>query len=366
MKKEVLIKSQFSGKVREMVKKLESLRSDHEEPVDISLQEYVKENHQLSLGAFYADLGINPSIDSIQNIVKVEDMDVRWIIPEIFREAINLGYRRAPIYPNIIAVEEQMKGLQNIIPQWNMSDATPERVGEAETIPLGSVSYGSKKFEIYKIGKGLKLSYEVINYSSINTLNIFLRDFGIKLGHATDVLAINTLINGDLADGSESIPVMGVTTPGTKAYSDLLRIWIRASRMGRNLTTIIGGEASALATLNLDEFKKRESGTPASTLNLKTPLPNKADYFVHGVIPSNQEILVDPSAAMGKFNAIPLMVESERIVSNQTQATYVTLTTGFAKFFRDASMLVDSSLDISTYGFPTWMDIDSLDNVQIL
>lgn len=89
-------------------------------------------------------------------------------------------------------------------------------------------------------------------------MGIFLRDFGIQLGYAMDNLAIDTGINGDKIDGSESAPVIGVgTTSEGIQYRDLLRIWIRGSRMGRNFTSMIGGEDEALNILDLPEFKVR-------------------------------------------------------------------------------------------------------------
>jgi len=54
---------------------------------------------------------------------------------------------------------------------------------------------------------------------------------------------------------------------------------------------------------------------------------------------------------------MPLMVESERIVSNQTEAFYASFTLGFAKMFTDACLILDKSKAFSGYGFPAAMDI---------
>ena len=88
-----------------------------------------------------------------------------------------------------------------------MSDAAPAKVNEAETIPLGDVSFGQKSVSLFKIGKGFKLTDEVKNYVAIDVLGICLRDFGIQLGYAMDTLAMDVLMNGNKADGSESAPV---------------------------------------------------------------------------------------------------------------------------------------------------------------
>jgi hypothetical protein len=361
-------KSQFKGKIREAVKLAESLRKDKDHPIDISFQEVVKEKFGLEYDAFLADLGINPREDTIQNLFTLPDEDIRWIVPEIIREALLLGYRAAPIWPNIIAAEETATGLSQVMPWINMSEFAPKKVGEGETIPVGTFSWGQKKFSIFKIGRGVKIPYEVLQYSSLAVLKIFLRDFGVKLGHAQDTLAIDTLINGEQADGSESAPVIGIATAGTKKYSDFLKVWIRLSRMGRLPSTMIAGEAAALTTLDLDEFKRNNQyhpGTELVKMNLKTPIPEQFNYFIHGNVPANQELILDPGSCLIKFNAQPLLVESERIVSNQTEAFYASLTSGFAKLFRDSCIVMDSSLAFGSYGFPSYMDVDPFQNVVI-
>lgn len=357
--------SKFKGKIKETVKLAESLRSDKENAIDITLAEVVEEKFGVTLEKLYEDLGIDPTVDTISNILTLPDEDVRWLIPEIIRDAIRLGLRDAPIWPNITATEQTISQKTVTMPYINMSDATPRRVGEAETIPLGTISYGDKSVTTFKIGRGIKISYEIKQYVSLDVISIFFQDFGVKLGQALDTLAIDTIMNGDQPDGSESAPVLGVTTAGTKTYKDFLRVWIRASRMGRRMNTIIGGEDSALETLDMDEFKLKESGSPRHNLDLKTPVPRDASYFIHGNVPSNSEILVDSRYALIKFNVIPLLIESEKIVSNQTEAFYASMTLGFGKIFTDSAVIVDKSLAFSTNGFPDFMDVDAYHNVII-
>lgn len=358
-------KSQFKGNVMNAVKAAEAIRSHKDNPKDVSFEDILKEKHQVSFEAYLADLGIDPYTDTIQNLITTPEMDVRWIIPEVFRTALLLGYRAAPIYPNIIAGEEQMRGLRQVMPHINMSDAAPRKVGEGETIPLGEVSYGSKEFRIFKIGRGIKLTDEVVQYASLNLVSIFMRDFGVKLGHATDVLALDCIMNGEQADGSESADVVGVASPSTLTYKDLLTIWVRMGRMGRIPNTLIGGEAIAIDVLDLAEFKTYVTGAPRENLVFKSPVPQSTSFYVHGNVPANQAIILDPSSSIIKFNGWPLKVESERIVSNQTEAFYVTLQTGFAKLFTDAALIVDRSANISASPLPTEFGVDAYQNVTI-
>lgn len=349
------------SELRPTVALMDSIRrgDNNQSPLDVTLEEVLQDRHQLTRDSFFEKLGINTRVTTMQNIFTMPDQEIRWIVPEIIREAITTGMRQAPFYPNIIASDQPISGLSATMPFINMSDAAPAKINEAETIPLGDVSFGQKQVSLFKIGKGFKLTDEVKNYVSIDVLGIYLRDFGVQLGYAMDTLAMDVLLNGNKADGSESAPVIGVyNTANGITYKDLLHIWVRAARMGRNFTTMIGGEDQAIEMLDLPEFKNRASGTTEATLNVKSPVPKNADFYIHPGTPENQLLLIDTSAALIKLTAKQLMLESERIVSNQTEAVYATLTTGFSKMYQDAAILLAANREFATNGFPEMLNID--------
>ena len=351
----------FIKEMPSLVQSMDALRSGTQtnKPVDVTLAEVVEGKWGISKDTLFEKVGINPKLDTMQNLYSMPNQSIRWIIPEIIREAITLGMRQAPFYPNLIASDQPINGLQAIMPFINMSDAAPAKVNEAETIPLGDISFGQKSVRLFKIGKGFKITDEVKNYVNLDVLGIYLRDFGVQLGYAMDTLAMDVLINGNQSDGSESAPVIGVAdTAAGVSYKDLLRIWVRAARMGRSFKTMIGAEDQAIELLNLPEFKDRKSGTTEATLNIKSPVPSSADFYIHPGTPAHQLLMVDTSSALIKLTAKQLMLESERIVSNQTEAIYASLTTGFSKMYQDAVLLLAGDKTFSTNGFPEFMTID--------
>lgn len=358
----------FINELPGMVRSLEAYRSgnNNHKPIEVTFEEMTQGKWGISQDDLFEKIGVNPKVDTMQNIFSMPQQNVRWLVPEIIRAAVTLGMRQAPFYPNIISSDQPISGLTAIMPMINMSDAVPAKVNEAETIPLGDVSFGQKSVTLFKIGKGFKLTDEVRNYVSLDVLAIYLRDFGIQLGYAMDTLAMDVLINGNREDGSESAPVIGVyeTTNGI-TYRDLLHLWVRAARMGRNFTTMIGGEDQAIEMLNLPEFKERHYGTTEATLTLHSPVPNRADFYIHPGTPDQQLLLVDTSSALIKLTAKQLMMESERIVSNQTEAIYASLTTGFSKMYQDATVLLAANTSFSEAGFPDFMDIDPFLNVNL-
>lgn len=354
-------REEYLKELPDIVKNMDGFRQGTNKnlPVDIHLSDMLQEKYGITQDDYFKALGFNPRVDTMENIYSLPNPELRWLVPEVVREAIYLGMREAPFYPNTIASDQPINGLTAIMPVVNPSDANPAKVNEAETIPLGTVSFGQKSVNLFKIGKGFKVTDEVRSYVSMDVMSIFLRDFGVQLGYAMDALVMDVLVKGNKADGSESAPVIGVSdTGGGIQYRDLLRVWIRASRLGRQFRTIIGGEDQALNLLDLPEFKLRSSGTTDARLNLKTPVPNSADFYIHGGTPTDEIMLIDPSAAVIKLTAKQLMLESERIVSNQTEAIYASLTTGFSKMYQDASILVDAKKEFSYHGFPEYMDVD--------
>ena len=359
-------KSQFRDDIKDVVMACDALRNDPNEAVDISFAEMVRMRHQVSMDAYYEDLGFNASVDTIQNLFTTGDANTRWLIPEIIRDALQLGLRKTPIYPNVIAAEQSVPNPTLTLPHWNMSDAMPKYVGEAETIPLGSLSYGEKTLTIRKMGRGLKIPYEVVQYVTANIFGIFLQDFGVKLGMGIDSLLIDMLVNGEQADGSESAPVIGTASGTSIVYKDILTIWVRMSRVGRSPQLMISGEVMAVDIMDLDEFKLRQNPFPPEKgFNLKTPIPNSTDMYIHGSVADDQSIIVDRTGAVIKYNAQPLLVENDKIVSSQVLETYASLTTGFGILYRDARIVLDRSVTIGASPFPAYMDVDILEQETI-
>lgn len=359
-------RTKLRQEVKTVFDELNALRFDAQRPNDVLVEDYIKLKYNMEFDSYLYKMGINPNQDTVAMILNQAEVDqIRWIVPEIFRAALRKGYRGAPIYPNIIRGEEQMSGPVMKVPYINMSDAAPRKVNEAETIPLGAVSFGQKEYTMFKIGRGISLTDEIKMYSSLNLVSIFLEDFGVLLGHVVDGLAIECAINGEQKDGSEAAPVIGVKTVGTVAYRDLLKILVRMSRLGRTPSTLIGGEEMAIDVLDLPEFSQRESGTTRANLNIKTPIPQNLDFFIHGGVDEDQILMLDKSAGLLKLNGFPLKVESERIVSNQTEAFYASLQVGFAKLWRDSVIILDKTKDFTGNGFPAAFDINSKQIVEL-
>ena len=368
------IRGNLAADMKGMVNQMDAMRKGSKDRrcINVSFDSYM----QTKLGfsswdGLYTAMGIDPSHNTIQSLSNVSDFDegFRWLIPEIFRAAVQLGLRRAPIYPSLIAGEESVSQLKVTMPSIEMSASTPENVNESETIPVGDVSFNQRDVAIRKIGTGLKISDEVLNYVSINILSLYLQDVGVKLGLGLDTMALDVLINGDDPTGGFTAPVIGVENPAAGiVYRDILRGWIRMGRIGRMPSGMLTDETQGINLMELPEFKGANYNNTKQNINLRTPVPQTQEHFIHGAMPADKKLgLYDAKGALIKLNATGLMVESQRIAERQTTGSYVTISTGFARMFRDAFLIIDGTQDFNAgAGFPTYMDVDAAEQVKFM
>lgn len=379
------VKSGILADLKVEMAKLDALRKgdDKNAPVDISLAQYAQDRWGFGFDdkgtpeSFYNAIGVNPSNHSIQSLMTMGEIDegYRFLIPEIFREAVRLGLRRDPIYKDLIRAEENVSQMKLTMPDIKMSDAVVRKIGELQSIQTGSLTFGSKDVKIEKMAIGIKMSDEAVRYSALNMLAIYLEDVGTQLGMGLDVMAIETLLNGDQPSGSDSAAVIGVDTVGTFAYKDMLRAWLRMQRIGNLPTGMLMNENPAMDILQMDEFKhpypqfaqgSNPSNIAAPALNIRTALPQSQDLFVHAGMPNDDYLmLVNKNAALIKLNATALRVEQERNAQRQFDAYYVSITTGFATLKRDARLIIDKSKSFAAQGFPAYFNVSLAEKVEI-
>ena len=73
----------FMNELPEMVRSLEAVRSGSQEkkPVEITLGELVTGKWGISEDELFEKMGINPKVDTMQNIFTMPQQNVRWIVP---------------------------------------------------------------------------------------------------------------------------------------------------------------------------------------------------------------------------------------------------------------------------------------------
>lgn len=319
---------------------------------DVSLKGYLAESYgdDMTPQRFYRDLGIEMTGMTVEKMLNTSELN-KWLFPEIFRDAIRRGLEYTPFYGSLVAGEENIPGTGLTMPALDFSAIERDEVrlrdtAEGATITEGQIiAWSEKQVTIRKKARGLKQTYESIMFTPIDLAAIYFEELGTQLGSDLDAELVNIALNGDQADGSASAPVIGVTTSGTLTYADLSRAWIRFRKIGRTSSVMLMGEAEALTVLGLPEFQKTQPAgatTPSGvTLNIANPLPTSQDILVHDAIPDGNIVLIDRTRAFIQLTAMPLLIESEKIVSRQVNGEYVSIITGFANVFNDGRLVLN-------------------------
>lgn len=394
----------FSGKVKEMITRMDAIRQDPENPRDICLRQFMAEEYQdannnpLGPEHLYAELKIEPQRTKLKDIMAQEDTKYlvaeiirdgvrigmglaqreklqrareaavsmgpvtadggtqRFVSPEVYLDAQRLGLVQSTFYPDLIVREEPVSQPTVVMPTIDLSAATLKDTNEAATIEEGSVSYGSRNVTVKKKARGLKVTYESLQFNSLSFIQIFFQDAGQILGHTLNGMAVDTIVNGDQAGGSQAAAIIGVdNTSNGITWKDLMRVAIRGGLIGRTFSQVIGNETTALNFMLLPEMKDRAQGSALMNAQLRSPLQLPSEVYPSLSTPTNQIALQDPSMSLVQLTAIPLMVETEKIISKQIEASYASIMTGFAKIQRTASIIIDGSIAFSGNGFPAWM-----------
>ena len=395
----------LKGKVKEIVTNLDAIRTDPTNPRDVSLRQYLAENFKdegkpATPGILMSELGVDPHRTKVHQLMDNEDnaylMPViirdgvrtgmglaqrelmqrareanvaslapvvadggaqRFMSPEVFLDPVNRGLVQGTFYPDLVIREVNVPQPTVTIPHIDLSDAVLKETGEAATIEEGSVTYGSKDIKVLKKGRGLKVSYEAIKFNSLSLAQIFFQDSGRQLGHSLNGDAVEQIDDGAYVGGTEAAAVIGVEdTDAGITWRDLARVAIQGGLIGRVYSQAIGNATTALNFIDMDEMKRLYFAGPAMLgTTLKTPITMPESLYVSAKVAASQLILNDPSMSLVQLTAMPLMVETEKIISKQLEAAYISIMTGFAKVHRTASVIIDGSISYTGNEFPDWM-----------
>jgi hypothetical protein len=306
---------------------------------------------------FWNDLGMDPSRITLDNLVTLSD-DIRYLAPEMVREFILEGLNATPWYQKICAAAAQVNSKSVVSPWIEYTDVDLEKTEEAETIAEAGVQWGEKTITLEKKAKAILFTDDAVYSAVIPLIKPFLRRVGVMMGASLNKQCVGVLVNGDQPSGDECA-VVGTESGNSFQDKDLLRIWLRGSRLSYFWHTMITTEVAGLDIRDLDLFKK-----PAGSGEAKVALepyqqvePGRLPHYVSGStdLAEDQALFVDPSLALTHLTFMPLRVESERIAMRQIRGTIVSITQGYGTIDRRARIIIDKNTAFSAAGFPDWM-----------
>ncbi len=271
------------------------------------------------------------------------DPNTKWLFPDMVRESVLAGMKTKPVYPQLIARDEPVSGTAYDMPHVleNAADEELRSVAEGAAIPESEIAYGDRVVRLGKWGRGVIASYEVIRRMSVDLLRIHLRRIGESLGRNLDTRLAEVLAYGD-SSGAGTAPVSIDTAAGnTWAYGDLVKGFLRLSTgHGFTPTHMLADPDTAQAILGMSQFSDGALFDFAKTGNLPTPLGVKLVPMAGQ--PEKKLTILDANYAAQKLTEQDLLVESDKLINQQWDRTYLTVVTNFAVLYEKARVVVNS------------------------
>lgn len=270
------------------------------------------------------------------------DPNAKWLFPDMVRDAVVSGMTRKPVYPSLIIRDERVGSTAFDVP-YVQEDALEEElrtVAEGAVIPESSIKYGERVIKLDKKGRGVIASYEVIRRMSVDMLRVHLQRIGERLGRHLDARLAKILVEGD-ASGSTAPVTVDTAASGTWAYGDLVKGFMTLT-LGHYFTPthLLANAELCQTILELDAFKEAALFDFAKTGNLPTPLGTRLVPMADQ--PANKLTILDAGYAVQKLTEQDLLVESDKLINQQWDRTFLTVVTDFAIIYEKARVVVQS------------------------
>lgn len=271
------------------------------------------------------------------------DPNAKWLFPDIVREAVVAGLQRKPVYPSLIMHDERVEGTAYDVPYVLEDEENEELRGVAEgaEIPESEITYGNRIVRLDKKGRGVLASYEAVRRMSVDMLRAHLQRIGERLGRSLDARLASVLVNGDSSGAGTAPVVMNTAVADTWSYADLVAAFMKLSQEHYFTPThMLADNATAQAILKLAEIADSNLFDFAKTGNLPTPLGVQLVPMADQ--PANTLTLLDAGFAVQKLTEQDLLVESDKLISQQWDRTYLTVVTDFAITYEKARVVMTS------------------------
>ncbi len=271
------------------------------------------------------------------------DPNAKWLFPDMVREAVITGMRRKPMYPELIIRDESVDGTACDIPYVQESESEEElrSVAEGAAIPESEITYGDRLIRLDKKGRGVIASYEVIRRMSVDMLRVHLERIGERLGRNLDARLAAVLVDGDSSGSATAAATVNTATAATWTYDDIVKGFMTLT-LGHYFspTHMLANADLCQTILGLTPFKDAAVFDFAKTGNLPTPLGAKLVPMVDQ--PEDKLTILDAGYAVQKLTEQDLLVESDKLINQQWDRTYLTVVTDFAVIYEKARVVVQS------------------------
>lgn len=247
------------------------------------------------------------------------------LFPEFVRRCIKAGMDQASVLPYISAAKTYTDGVRYYGISLNDAEPSAKTTAEGEALPITTVKTGSDAVAVSKYGRQIRTAYEVLRKQRLDLFSVVLKSVGAKVSGLINNAAAEVLKTG--AESSE-------TASTAIAYSDLAAFW--AGIKDGSMSTMLVSPATMATILSLPEMSDcvgEASGVVTMPFGVKLVKCNGME--------DNTVIGVDSTGALETVFGSDIIIDNEKLISNQLDNIAFSVSVGFAKIYPGAAAVLN-------------------------
>lgn len=259
------------------------------------------------------------------------------LFPEYVSRAIKLGMEYANALPDITATVTKIDGMdyRSIVSDPDDDTRSLKVVSEGAFLPQTTIKTQENLVKLLKRGRMLVSTYEALRFQRLDLFTVTLKQIGAYIARTQLADAVNVLVNGD--GNSNGAKVINASASGTLKYTDLVRLWTELTPY--ELNTLLVPTALMEKILAMPEMQDSQATLDFhGTGRMITPMGAKLIHVP--TLDSDKIVGIDKTCALEMVQAGDVLVDYDKLIDRQLERATVSVISGFAKLFNDASVVL--------------------------
>lgn len=259
------------------------------------------------------------------------------LFPEYVSRAIKLGMEYANALPDITATVTKIDGMdyRSIVSDPDDDTKSLKVVSEGAFLPQTTIKTQESLVKLLKRGRMLVSTYEALRFQRLDLFTVTLKQIGAYIARTQLADAVNVLVNGD--GNSNGAKVINASASGTLKYTDLVRLWTELTPY--ELNTLLVPTALMEKILAMLEMQDSQATLDFhGTGRMITPMGAKLIHVP--TLDSDKIVGIDKTCALEMVQAGDVLVDYDKLIDRQLERATVSVISGFAKLFNDASVVL--------------------------
>ena len=259
------------------------------------------------------------------------------LFPEYVSRAIKLGMEYANALPDITATVTKIDGMdyRSIVSDPDDDTRSLKVVSEGAFLPQTTIKTQESLVKLLKRGRMLVSTYEALRFQRLDLFTVTLKQIGAYIARTQLADAVNVLVNGD--GNSNGAKVINASASGTLKYTDLVRLWTELTPY--ELNTLLVPTALMEKILAMPEMQDSQATLDFhGTGRMITPMGAKLIHVP--TLDSDKSVGIDKTCALEMVQAGDVLVDYDKLIDRQLERAAVSVISGFAKLFNDASVVL--------------------------